>query len=77
MEDISLRFFWFLCGLKVFSPDVSVRRGSPTSGTGLELDCIAAVVIGGTSFSGGIGNVSGVVIGVFIFGDYKQHFRSF
>lgn len=42
--------------------------GSPSSGSGLELDCIAAVVIGGTSFSGGKGTVSGVLIGAFILG---------
>ncbi|MCQ5128263.1 ABC transporter permease [Butyricicoccus faecihominis] len=42
--------------------------GAPTSGDGLELDCIAAVVIGGASFNGGIGNVGGTVIGVFILG---------
>lgn len=42
--------------------------GSPQSGGGLETDCIAAVVIGGTSFSGGKGTVSGVVIGVFVLG---------
>jgi len=42
--------------------------GSPQSGTGLETDCIAAVVIGGTSFAGGKGTISGVVIGVFILG---------
>lgn len=40
--------------------------GSPNSGGGLELDCIAAVVIGGTSFNGGKGTVFGVMIGVFI-----------
>lgn len=40
--------------------------GAPTSGGGLELDCIAAVVIGGTSFNGGKGTVLGVIIGVLI-----------
>ena len=40
--------------------------GAPASGEGLELDCIAATVIGGTSLSGGAGSVSGVIIGVFI-----------
>jgi ribose/xylose/arabinose/galactoside ABC-type transport system permease subunit len=40
--------------------------GSATSGTGLELDAIAAVIVGGTSFNGGIGTVSGALIGVFI-----------
>lgn len=42
--------------------------GAPTSGEGLDMDAIASVVIGGVSFSGGAGNVSGVVIGVFILG---------
>jgi ribose/xylose/arabinose/galactoside ABC-type transport system permease subunit len=32
------------------------------------MDSIAAVVIGGTSFNGGIGSVSGVIIGVFVLG---------
>ena len=45
-----------------------LRVGAPLSGTGLELDSIAAVVIGGTSLSGGIGCASGVVIGVFVLG---------
>lgn len=40
--------------------------GSPASGTGQEMDCITAVVIGGTALSGGKGNVSGVLIGAFI-----------
>jgi inositol transport system permease protein len=33
-----------------------------------ELDAIAAVVIGGTSLSGGLGRVTGTVIGVLILG---------
>lgn len=40
----------------------------PTAGTGLELDVIAAVVIGGASLSGGVGRVSGTVVGVLIIG---------
>ena len=42
--------------------------GNPTAGTGSELDAIAAVVIGGTLLSGGVGNVAGTLIGVLIFG---------
>ena len=42
--------------------------GNPTAGSGLELDAIAAVVIGGTLLSGGVGNISGTLIGVLIFG---------
>lgn len=40
--------------------------GQPTAGTGLELDVIAAVVIGGTSLMGGKGSVGGTFIGVLI-----------
>ena len=32
-----------------------------------EMDAIAACVVGGISFTGGIGKISGVVVGVFIF----------
>ncbi len=40
--------------------------GQPTAGSGLELDVIAAVVLGGTSLAGGKGGVGGTFIGVLI-----------
>jgi len=47
---------------------ISSRLGSaqPALGQGYELEAIAAVVIGGTSLSGGQGTISGTVIGAFI-----------
>lgn len=42
--------------------------GNPTSGTALELDAIAAVVIGGTLLTGGYGSVLGSLIGTLILG---------
>lgn len=42
--------------------------GNATAGTLLELDAIAAAVIGGTLLSGGIGYVFGTLIGVLIYG---------
>jgi len=45
-----------------------VMSGSPATGTGYELDAIAAVVIGGTSLSGGIGSIAGTIVGVLIIG---------
>jgi galactofuranose transport system permease protein len=42
--------------------------GNPTAGTGLELDAIAAVVVGGTLLSGGVGLLVGTLVGVLIFG---------
>ena len=41
--------------------------GSASYGQGWEMDAIAACVVGGVSFTGGIGKISGVVVGVFIF----------
>ena len=47
---------------------ISARLGSaqPGTGTGYELQAIAAVVIGGTSLSGGKGSIVGTVIGALI-----------
>lgn len=44
------------------------RQGKPDAGAGLELDAIAAVVIGGTSLMGGRGSLAGTFCGVLIFG---------
>ncbi len=43
-----------------------LQSGSPTYGTSYELFVIAAVVVGGTSLSGGEGTVVGTLIGAFI-----------
>ncbi|WP_042273482.1 ribose ABC transporter permease [[Clostridium] dakarense] len=40
----------------------------PNAGTGYELDAIAAVVLGGTSLTGGKGKISGTIIGALIIG---------
>ena len=42
-------------------------NASAGTGQGFELDAIAACVVGGISFSGGIGKIKGAVIGVIIF----------
>lgn len=49
---------------------LSARTGSalPQAGIAYELDAIAAVVIGGTSLSGGVGRVTGTLIGALIIG---------
>ena len=44
-----------------------VGSGSAAYGQGWEMDAIAAAVVGGVSFTGGIGKISGVVVGVCIF----------
>lgn len=45
-----------------------ISSGQPTSGEGYELDAIAAVAIGGTSMNGGVGSLSGTVMGFIIIG---------
>lgn len=40
----------------------------PSSGEGFELNAIAAVVVGGTSFTGGVGTIPGTLIGAVIIG---------
>jgi simple sugar transport system permease protein len=46
--------------------------GNPNAGSGLELDAIAAAVIGGTLLSGGVGYLAGTFIGVLIFAIIQQ-----
>ena len=45
-----------------------LNSAQPNAGNSYELDAIAAVVIGGTSLSGGVGTVTGTVIGALIIG---------
>ena len=47
-----------------FRPSNSAQK--PALGAGHQLDAIAAVVIGGTSLSGGEGSIFGTIIGAFI-----------
>jgi ribose/xylose/arabinose/galactoside ABC-type transport system permease subunit len=57
-----------LAGMAGIVDSSRVMSGAPASGAGYELDAIAAVVIGGTSLSGGIGSIAGTIVGVFIIG---------
>lgn len=45
-----------------------ITAGQPNAGLGYELDAIAAVVIGGTSLSGGVGGVTGTLLGALLMG---------
>ena len=55
-----------LCGLAGVMEFSRLTVGDPTVAVGLELDIIAAVVIGGGSLNGGQGSILGTMIGVFI-----------
>ena len=54
------------CGLAGVAQFSRLTVGDPTVAVGLELDIIAAVVIGGGSLAGGEGSILGTLIGVFI-----------
>lgn len=45
-----------------------ISSGQPTAGESYEMDAIAATAIGGTSMSGGIGSLTGTIIGFIIIG---------
>jgi ribose/xylose/arabinose/galactoside ABC-type transport system permease subunit len=60
----TLSGFCAALGAIIFSARVTV--GDPWAGRGLELDAIAAVVIGGTSLFGGVGSVWGTFLGTLI-----------
>ncbi|WP_027626793.1 ABC transporter permease subunit [Clostridium lundense] len=63
---------YIICGVAAALSGVIVTSrvgsASPNAGTGFELDAIAAVVLGGTSLSGGEGTVVGTIIGAMIIG---------
>jgi methyl-galactoside transport system permease protein len=55
-----------LYGFSGFIESARVGSNGPTTGANAELDAIAACVIGGVSFTGGIGKISGVITGVIL-----------
>ena len=58
----------FFCALAGAVLTSRLNSAQPTAGTGYELDAIAAVVLGGTSLSGGKGYITGTLVGVLIIG---------
>ena len=57
-----------LSGLAGIILTARLESAQPTAGLGYELDAIAAVVVGGTSLAGGIGSMTGTLIGSLIIG---------
>jgi ribose transport system permease protein len=55
-----------ICGIAGLLVSSRLNSAQPALGLGYELDAIAAVVIGGTSLSGGRGTILGTIIGAFI-----------
>jgi ribose/xylose/arabinose/galactoside ABC-type transport system permease subunit len=61
-------FNGFLCGIAGIVLSARITSGQPMAADGYETDAITAVIVGGTSMSGGIGRIGMTVIGVLILG---------
>jgi ribose transport system permease protein len=59
-------FLGALCGIAGLLQAARAMAATAQLGEGLELDVIAAVVVGGTPLTGGIGSISGTMLGVLI-----------
>lgn len=57
-----------LCGIAGIVLAGRITSGQPTAATGYEMDAITAVIVGGTSMTGGVGKISGTIIGALIIG---------
>lgn len=57
-----------LAGLAGILWSARTGSGNSTLGMGIELDAITAVIVGGTSFKGGIGKIWGTVVGALLIG---------
>lgn len=57
-----------MCGIAGVILTARLGSAQSTSGTGIEMDAIAAVILGGTSLSGGVGFVLPTVVGAMIMG---------
>jgi ribose/xylose/arabinose/galactoside ABC-type transport system permease subunit len=58
----------FCCGIAGIIMTSRISAAQPNIGVGYETDAIAACVIGGTSFAGGVATIPGTVVGIIIIG---------
>ena len=63
-----------LCGISGMIISGTLSSADPASGSGYELDVIAAVILGGASLSGGEGSIVGVIMGAAIMGVLRNAF---
>jgi erythritol transport system permease protein len=61
-------FSGFCAGIVGLVISSELMASHPATGTNLELNAIAAAVLGGTSMSGGRGTIGGTIIGAFVIG---------
>lgn len=57
-----------LCGIAGIVLAGRITSGQPTAAAGYEMDAITAVIVGGTSMTGGVGKIGGTIIGALIIG---------
>jgi len=68
IKTIAFMMTGALSGIAGIILTARLSSAEPTSGSGMEMDAIAAVILGGTSLTGGKGGVIGTVIGAVILG---------
>ncbi len=66
MKILFFVFSGLMAGIGGVLLTARVGAATPTSATGFELTAIAAVVLGGTPLTGGVGNMTNTVVGAFI-----------
>jgi ribose/xylose/arabinose/galactoside ABC-type transport system permease subunit len=67
-KTIALGLTSMLAALSGIMVAAQIMSGTPTTAKGWELDVVSAVIIGGSSLSGGIGTVGGTFVGVLFLG---------
>lgn len=65
-QSIAYLVCGFFAGLAGLAYGATFQSIAPGTGAGLELDAIAGAIIGGTSMNGGVGTISGTLLGVFV-----------
>lgn len=71
VKRIAFMITSFASGLAAFISLSFLKTVTPTQGTGIELEAIAASVIGGTAMAGGVGSILGTFLGTFIMAEVR------
>ena len=68
IRSISFGITGFLAALSGLMVSSQIMAGTPSVGTNGEMTAISSIIIGGASLSGGVGKVSGTLIGILLLG---------
>jgi L-arabinose ABC transporter membrane protein len=72
MKNAAFTLQGFVCGIAGIILSSRMTSGQPNVALGLELDVIAACVLGGVSLLGGIATIEGLLAGVLIMGTVQN-----